>query len=129
MADDTNIARKLNTEIPATRDAGQPRAGSPEPGARSPEPSARSRETGARSPEPGRRAPSVGLRRPLVGGALRRPEGARLSEHGEALSDARSPEPDVEAEVEAAAEEVRTDELWLLDPDRTSDMRSGDGVE
>jgi len=52
-----------------------------------------------------------------------------LSEQGEALSDARSPEPDVEAEEEVAAEEVRTDELWLLDPDRTSDMRSGDGAE
>jgi hypothetical protein len=34
-----------------------------------------------------------------------------LSEHGEALSDARSPEPDAEAEAEAAAEEVRPDEL------------------
>jgi hypothetical protein len=32
-------------------------------------------------------------------------------------------------EAEAAAEEVRPDELWLLDPDHTSDMRSGDGVE
>ena len=52
-----------------------------------------------------------------------------MSEHGEALSDARSLEPDVEAEAEAAAEEVRPDELWLLDPDRTSDMRSGDGAE
>ena len=52
-----------------------------------------------------------------------------MSEQGEALSDARSPEPDVEAEVEAVGEEVITDELWLLDPDRTSDMRSGDGGE
>jgi len=52
-----------------------------------------------------------------------------LSEHGEALADARSPDPEAEAEAAAAAEEVRPDELWLLDPDRTSDMRSGDGVE
>ena len=52
-----------------------------------------------------------------------------MSEHGETLSDARNLEPDVEAEAEVAAEEVMPDELWLLDPDRTSDMRSGDGVE
>ena len=52
-----------------------------------------------------------------------------MSEHGEAPSDARSPEPDAEAEAAAAAEEVRPDELWLLDLDRTSDMRSGDGAE
>ena len=52
-----------------------------------------------------------------------------MSEHGEAPSDARSPEPDAEAEAAAAAEEDGSDELWLLDPDRTSAMRSGDGVE
>jgi hypothetical protein len=105
MADDTNIARKLNTEISATRDAGQPRARSPEPGARSPEPSARSRETGDWRLEPGARSPEPGARNPEPeAGSLARPE------------------------VAAVAEENGSGELWLLDPDRTSTMWSDDGV-
>ena len=38
---------------------------------------------------------------------------------------ARCPMPGAAAKVE----EDGFDELWLLDPDRTSAMRSGDGVE
>jgi hypothetical protein len=83
----------------------EPGAKSPEPGARSPEPSTRSRETGTRSPELGARSPEPGTRSP----------------EPEAGSPAWS-------ETVVAAEENGSSELWLLDPDRTSVMRSDDGV-
>ena len=73
-----------------------------------------------RRPLPGARSPESGARRPVP--ETRSPElGARCPEPG-----ARCP---ARLEAAVAVEEDGFDELWLLDPDRTSAMRSGDGVE
>ena len=83
----------------------EPGTGSPESGARRLESRARSRETGTRSPE----------------------LGARNLEPGTRTTEPEAGNP-VVSETVVTAEENGSSELWLLDPDRTSVMRSDDGV-
>jgi hypothetical protein len=98
----------------STRRSRRPGApGSQEPGARGPEPGARRPIPGARSPESGARRPVPETRSPVPGAWCPEP-GARCPARLEAA---------------AAVEEDGFDELWLLDPDRTSALRSGDGAE